>query len=480
VLGEYRGYGECRRMAIEGDRMYVASGDGGVMIMDITDRENPEVISQCWTRGMGEDVVKGGDYLYVADGDSGLTVVDIADENNPNVVTGLLTGYYQDLIDMYGNMLALGLSYTTASEISIVDAGNPLNPIKASGVMNGCFGFNMMFDSVYLHANASGGTVPRYKIIDLSNMYSPIEKDSVMQAFSGYDGIFVKDNKSYMYYEDSFYCYDVSDVNNISELGRRYRSGYTEIIRMSGDILFDYVYQGHMVNIWDYTVPTSPDSIASVQLRHYSYDIEPKDEYVYATLGNVTTDQIGKGIYGLSIYGFDMTPPSRITLIEPQDGDTAYNNEMNVTWHKSTDTGVGIDRYEVYVNGTERGETTDTSMTVNISDTGTRNVWVKVYDRVGNSSYSDTNAVYLLMGVEDKGKAMEIVKELTIRATLNKISIYNGTGEKQEVEVLDVMGRVVEKKELKQKEQYELSPKSGIYFIRSGSKKKTSKVAIIK
>ena len=153
---------------------------------------------------------------------------------------------------------------------------------------------------------------------------------------------------------------------------------------------------------------------------------------------------------------------------------------MNVTWHKSTDTGVGIDRYEVYVNGTERGETTDTSMVLNISDTGTRNVWVKVYDRVGNSSYSDTNAVYLLMGIEDKGKTMGITKELTIRATLNKISIYNGTGEKQEFEVLDVMGRVVEKKELKQKEQYELSPKSGIYFIKSGSKKKTSKIAIIK
>ena len=41
------------------------------------------------------------------------------------------------------------------------------------------------------------------------------------------------------------------------------------------------------------------------------------------------------------------------------------------------------------------------------------------------------------------------------------------------------MGRVVEKRELKQKESYELSPKSGIYFIKSG-KNKTSKIAIIK
>ncbi|PIP13229.1 MAG: hypothetical protein COX48_04865 [bacterium (Candidatus Stahlbacteria) CG23_combo_of_CG06-09_8_20_14_all_34_7] len=61
----------------------------------------------------------------------------------------------------------------------------------------------------------------------------------------------------------------------------------------------------------------------------------------------------------------------------------------------------------------------------------------------------------------------------------NRINVYNGTTEKQEIEVLDVMGRVVEKRELKQKEKYELSPLSGIYFIKSG-KNKTSKVAIIK
>jgi hypothetical protein len=475
VLGEYRGYGECRRMAIEGDRMYVASGDGGVMIMDITDRENPEVISQCWTRGIGEDVVKGGDYLYVADGDSGLTVVDIADENNPNIVTGIETGCYGSFAGIYDNVCMIGgrryyLSGDTVKDgIGIINITTPSNPIKASEIMDGHSYISFQLDDTIMHCVGNAGSYARYEMWNINNSAVPVLEDSLMIHLGSYTSIAVKDTISVTNYLDTLMFYNVKDINNATLINRvQSPGGQTEML-IENDILYTLNGQPWMM-MYDISNLPTIDTIAIETLRVVAYDMIKQNEHIYTTHNQ----------YGLSIYGFDMVPPSRITLIEPQDGDTTYNNEMNVTWHKSTDTGVGIDRYEVYVNGTERGETTDTSMLLNISDTGTRNVWVKVYDRVGNSSYSDTNAVYLLMGIEDKGKTMEIVKELTIKTTLNKISIYNGTGEKQEFEVLDVMGRVVEKKELKQKEQYELSPKSGMYFIRSGSKKKTSKVAIIK
>ncbi|MDI6700736.1 MAG: hypothetical protein QME48_05830 [bacterium] len=475
VVGEYRGYGESRRMAIEGDRMYVASGDGGVMIMDITDRENPEVISQCWTRDIGEDVVKGGDYLYVADGDSGLTVVDISDEYNPSVVGNSQITYYCSQIGVFENTCAVGGWSTEISNdtinngIKIVDITTSSNPVNMGSINRGHKDMQFELVDTFVHVISNEGVTPRYAIWDISNTSIPMLRDSIMGSFGFMNCLTIENDTVIMEYGSaSIDIYSVTNKDNILKVDSMTKSDWSKLMRKYGSYLLEVNYTGDLT-MWNISDIHNPDTVMTTEIIKTVMDIEKTNEHIYTTHNQ----------YGISVYGFDMVPPSKITLIEPQDGDTAYNNSMEVTWHKSTDTGVGIDRYEVYVNGIEEGETTDTSMVVNTTSTGTRNVWVKVYDRVGNSSYSDTNAVYLLTGIEGKDETRVTDKELTIKTTLNRISVYNGTTEKQEIEVLDIMGRVVEKRELKQKEKYELSPKSGIYFIRSG-KNKTSKIAVIK
>ncbi|MGD9733681.1 MAG: hypothetical protein AB7U45_16010 [Desulfamplus sp.] len=475
VVGEYRGYGECRRMAIEGDRMYVASGDGGVMIMDITDRENPEVISQCWTRDIGEDVVKGGDYLYVADGDSGLTVVDISDEYNPSVVAGIPTGCYGSFAGIYDNVCMIGGergNYDNDLDlngIGLIDISTPTNPIKVNELMNGYYSQSFKNEDSVLYCVGGSGNYARNEIWNIKSPTSPVFLDSVMKFQLSYTTVCIEDTIEVANYTDSLYVYNVKDLSNMIKIHTFRTFGALYDIELMNNCLIGISNHPYLV-IYDISNLPTVDTLIIDTLVTKSSGIEKIENYFY----------LSNNQYGLSIYGFDMVPPSKITLIEPQDGDTAYNNSMEVTWHKSTDTGVGIDRYEVYVNGIEEGETTDTSIVVNTTSTGTRNVWVKVYDRVGNSIYSDTNAVYLLTGIEDGSKTKGIEKELTIKTTLNRISVYNGTTEKQEIEILDVMGRVVERRELKRDEQYELSPKSGIYFIKSGRTNKTSKIAIVK
>ncbi|MDI6700735.1 MAG: hypothetical protein QME48_05825 [bacterium] len=477
VVGEYRGYGESRRMAIEGDRLYVASGDGGVMIMDITDRENPEVISQCWTRDIGEDVVKGGDYLYVADGDSGLTVVDISDEYNPSVVAGIVNEHYGNFVDINQarNYLVLSgkegeSSDTLENGITIYNISSPMSPLKSKELMKGQpYSREPVLMDTLIYTMYNEGNLNWYMSIkgyNIKDIYNAILIDSI-SYYQGIGSGFIEIG-NYFYY---------TRTNNNNDSLIRLDAGLNQLtIKLDEDLSYtSKEIQGNLlqmkyrnIRIWDLSGDTVIKDIIKDDVNYY-IECDNEQNNFYVSYLN----------YGISVYGFDMVPPSKITLIEPQDGDTAYNNSMEVTWHKSTDTGVGIDRYEVYVNGIEEGETTDTSMVVNTTSTGTRNVWVKVYDRVGNSSYSDTNAVYLLTGIEGKDETRVTDKELTIKTTLNRISVYNGTTEKQEIEVLDIMGRVVEKRELKQKEKYELSPKSGIYFIRSG-KNKTSKIAVIK
>ncbi|MCK4524037.1 hypothetical protein KAU15_03830, partial [candidate division WOR-3 bacterium] len=350
LLGEYKGYGECRRIDIEGDRLYVASGDGGLMIMDISTRTDPTVISQCYSRHIAEDVVKQGNYVYMADGDSGLTVMDIIDENNPSIEGELITGYYQKQIDNYNDIVVLSNNSTDPTGLPIIDVSNPSSPVKANEVMTGCNKFSIMLDSIYLHANAGGGTQPRYRIIDLTDMYVPVYRDSVFQLFSSYGGIYVKDNKSYMCYEDTFYCYDVSDMNNIIEINRRERSGFTSLVRMKNDTLIDYVEGGNRMFLWDYTDPYNPDSLLITKCKYHAYDIYILGEYMYVTQGEFSLGQLNKGKYGLSIYGFNVSGIENKQIFTKQENITITTTFNSININNQT----GIPQYYTLTDITGR------------------------------------------------------------------------------------------------------------------------------
>jgi len=87
---------------------------------------------------------KGGDYLYVADGDSGLTVVDISDEYNPSVVAGIVNEHYGNFVDINQarNYLVLSgkegeSSDTLENGITIYNISSPMSPLKSKELMKG-------------------------------------------------------------------------------------------------------------------------------------------------------------------------------------------------------------------------------------------------------------------------------------------------------------------------------------------------------
>jgi hypothetical protein len=77
------------RMAIAGDRLYVAAHAYGLRIYDITDPEHPTLAGSLNT-GLDDAfaVAVSGTTVYVADGAGGLKIVDVTDETDPQIVEG--------------------------------------------------------------------------------------------------------------------------------------------------------------------------------------------------------------------------------------------------------------------------------------------------------------------------------------------------------------------------------------------------------
>jgi len=78
----------------------------------------------------------------------------------------------------------------------------------------------------------------------------------------------------------------------------------------------------------------------------------------------------------------DTSPPS-ISIVSPESGAVVNGSSLLVRW-VGRDSGTGIDRYLVFLNGGLEAETKDTSCDLPELSEGLSNVTVKAYDKAGN------------------------------------------------------------------------------------------------
>ena len=121
--------GYANNVDISGDYAYVASGDSGLTIVDVSDRTSPEIVSTLDTAGVSIDIKVMGETVFIADGDAGLQIIDVSDVTAPALIaTHDTAGFAQDLqVDFQYAYVADG-----NEGIEIVDITNLNTPFTAS------------------------------------------------------------------------------------------------------------------------------------------------------------------------------------------------------------------------------------------------------------------------------------------------------------------------------------------------------------
>jgi hypothetical protein len=75
--------GHANAVDVQGDLAYVASGGAGLVVVDVTDRNNPVIAAVHDTPGNANDVKLSGDLALVSDGSAGLVIVDVTNPWQP-------------------------------------------------------------------------------------------------------------------------------------------------------------------------------------------------------------------------------------------------------------------------------------------------------------------------------------------------------------------------------------------------------------
>ncbi len=252
-IGVY-GYDRIRSIFVEEDFTFVACGGSGLLVLDSSDPEDYEIVSELHLESRANSVVVEGAYAYVScrsyeDGGS-LRIIDISDPENPESVENYDTGTRAINVHIVDNLAYLACDVSRESgELHIIDISDPANPDSIGGFdLEWMRGGNvsdifvedtlafLTFSSTYIE-NTHGG----FLVLDVTDPTEPDSLDCGGWVGSG-GGITVSDEIAYIVGSDCFgvRLFDVSDPRNIEEFGQEFFENY--IYGGAVKVMGDYAY----------------------------------------------------------------------------------------------------------------------------------------------------------------------------------------------------------------------------------------------
>ncbi|MBI4325006.1 MAG: hypothetical protein HY674_07045 [Chloroflexi bacterium] len=126
--------GPARDVAVQGQYAYVAAGEGGLIIVDVSDPTHLIAVGG-FDRGDSDyhffkGIAVSGDYAYAADGALGLQVIDVSNPANPRRVSSYDTSGDAWHVALLGNY-----AYVADQQggLQVIDISDPLNPERVGG-----------------------------------------------------------------------------------------------------------------------------------------------------------------------------------------------------------------------------------------------------------------------------------------------------------------------------------------------------------
>jgi hypothetical protein len=168
-LSRFFDSGYYRNIEIQGDRAYIADGERGVLILNISEDRPQYIFAGENIHGQGLHLAGG--LLYLAAGEDGLIIYSLANPDTPQEI-----GHYQDLEDAWDVVVDGHLAYVADEPrgIEILDVSSPAQPqrlgfISWDPVNSQAELVRSEAGFVYVAAGKHG-----LKIIDARNVNSPV------------------------------------------------------------------------------------------------------------------------------------------------------------------------------------------------------------------------------------------------------------------------------------------------------------------
>jgi hypothetical protein len=265
---------------IKDEKAYLLKEDFGLVILDISNPENPFQIGNISGFPNPKALVLSGDYCYVT-GSSLMQIIDISDPTTPKVSSSYTFTYTANSITIEGDLLAIGAPIGQIHFLNVTNRSHPeviskLSSVKSS---NGILLENNFF---YWADNERG-----LKIYDLNNPAEPI----LLDTYDNYGTTFRDKINAYTFEKKGDLLYLVDVIYGIIILNVSNPSEIVEVTRFQdgGQIRSIKVVNNHIicadfrdgVEIVDITELSNIYVVARFKNRPAPVSLDVKNQLIY-------------------------------------------------------------------------------------------------------------------------------------------------------------------------------------------------------
>jgi hypothetical protein len=222
--------------------LYVAQGEGGLLILNVSDIENPQIVSTTtdFVKGYCVKIEMRDSAVYLAAGTFGINVIDISDVWNPQITVANLNVKPARSFYTFGNYL-----YTAISEqgVGICDISYPTQPDVRGTIFTIGYAYDLMVTSDTARLIVAGGEMG----LSIYNISKIVDGYGVYWLMGwcdtpGYaEALTVVEDQSLAFLAcgtSGLQVFDYSDTTNIQIIGSYDGSGYAKDLVKDGNLIY--------------------------------------------------------------------------------------------------------------------------------------------------------------------------------------------------------------------------------------------------
>ncbi|MHB1034193.1 MAG: Ig-like domain-containing protein [Pirellulales bacterium] len=379
-LGTLDTGGIANDVVLSGTLAYVADGNAGLAIIDVTNPTAPIQLGALDTGGSAYGVAVSDLLVYVADGDAGLAIVDVSNPASP-----VLLGRFDTSGSAYDVVVSGTLAYVAdnSAGLVIIDVTNPAAPVRLGGYdTDGAAGGVFVVGTLAYVADGGAGLV----VIDVANPAAPTRLGGCDTSGTAYS-VAIAGRTAYV--ADGGAGLQILDVTNPAtpvQLGEYHTSGQARDVFVSGTLAYVTANQPGWNGYLEIIEVGNP--AATLRSGYYSTDGSFYGVTVSETLAYVTN-----GSYGLMVLDTAPSLPGWFPDLQPAS-DTGHDNTDNLTGNNTptfefnVPTGFYYRFYRdgVQISGDFETGTSRTTFTTPVLADGTSDYAYAGVDAAGNVS----------------------------------------------------------------------------------------------
>jgi|GEM_PF-2993843 len=282
-------WGYSSDVEIVGNYAYVATGTGGLRILDITDPTNPIELSYFYTGLKLWNIVVDNNLVYGAS-EGALTIFDVTNPAQPTLISTTEFSIHSNTrVKKNGDMLIVYIGYNYIRFLDVTDPANPetLSNYNIGGNSTDYVNDIEIVDSGMILVSQLYRGI---HVLDIRDPSAPsiIQTDDTETRFYSIE---IVGDTLYAYTSYWLYAFDISDLSEFQVLGSYFVNNFfiatSDIMRIQGD--YAYLIAGNVnsrimrLTTVDISVPDSMEIVGSCQMTKYLNGLEVVGNTVYMT-----------------------------------------------------------------------------------------------------------------------------------------------------------------------------------------------------